>query len=446
MKKVLILGAGMVVKPMVEYLIHHGYEVTVASRTKSKADLLIQGHPLGKAIGWTVDQEDILDQMVEEHNLTVSLLPYAYHAMVAKHCLKHKKNMVTTSYVQAEMSAMDQEARDAGILLLNEIGVDPGIDHMSAMKIIDHVHDKGGKILSFFSITGALPAPEATDNPFRYKFSWSPKGVVMAGNNDGRFLLDGKEKYVPTADLFKQIFSVHFPDIGTLEVYPNRDSVQYIDIYNLQEVKTIFRGTFRYPNWCRILDAMKTLRLISYDKLNLKGKTFSGMIALLMGSKDTADIRKQVAKYLSVDEQDIILEALEWLGLFSSEEIGREEDSAFEVVSDLMIKKMMLGEDERDMIVMQHSFLASYPDSKKEVIHSRMLDFGSPKSNTAVARTVALPAAIAVRLILEEKIKITGVYRPVIPEIYLPVLEELENMGIRLTEEFGLPLSALPSF
>lgn len=444
MKKILILGAGMVVKPMVEYLIHHGYHVTVASRTKSKADLLIQGHPLGTALEWTVDQEDRLDELVSSHDLTVSLLPYAYHTMVARHCLHHGKNMVTTSYVQKEMAALDEEAKEKEILILNEIGVDPGIDHMSAMKIIDHVHGKGGKIHSFFSITGALPAPEATDNPFRYKFSWSPKGVVMAGNNDGRFLYDGKEENIPTEDLFKKTFRVKFPEVGELEVYPNRDSVQYIDIYGIPEVKTLFRGTFRYPNWCRIMDVMKSLKLITYDKMDLRNKSYAEMVAELNGIQDHDNVRDGIAEKLGIDKGDIALEAMEWLGLFSSESTGRTEDSPFEVVSDLMISKMMLGDEERDMIVMQHSFLAEYSDGSKEVIHSRMLDFGTLKTNTAVARTVALPAAVAVRLILEGKIRLTGVYRPVIPEIYLPVLQELENMGIRLTEEFGLPLSELP--
>ena len=446
MKKVLILGAGMVVKPMVEYLIHHGYHVTVASRTKSKADMLVQGHPLGKSMSWTVDQEEVLDQLVQEHHLTVSLLPYAYHTLVAGFCLRHQRPMVTTSYVQKAMADLDSQAKEKGILLLNEIGVDPGIDHMSAMKIIDHVHDKGGKVHSFFSITGALPAPEATDNPFRYKFSWSPKGVVMAGNNDGRYILKGSKKYVPTENLFKTTFRVDFPEIGQLEVYPNRDSVQYRDIYEIPEVQTLFRGTFRYPNWCQIMDAMKALKLISYEKLNLSDLSYAGMVRKLNNIGTEENLEDAVRKNLKPEDQDIVLEALAWLGLLSDESINRKEDSPFEVVSDLMIKKMMLGEKERDMIVMQHSFLAEYPDGNREVIHSRMLDFGSPHTNTAVARTVALPAAIAVRLILEGKINLTGVFRPVVPEIYNPVLQELEHLGIKLTEEFGRPESDLPAF
>ncbi|MBE0642282.1 MAG: saccharopine dehydrogenase NADP-binding domain-containing protein [Bacteroidales bacterium] len=193
MKKVLILGAGMVVRPIVHYLLNKGYQVTVATRTASKAEAMIAGHPNGKAVAWTVDQEAELDELVKTHDLSVSLLPYAYHVMIAKMCIAHRKNMVTTSYVKPEMQALDQQARDAGIIILNELGVDPGIDHMSTMRVIDHVRSKGGKIEEFYSITGALVAPEVEKNPFNYKFTWAPKGVVMASNNDGRYLLKGKE-------------------------------------------------------------------------------------------------------------------------------------------------------------------------------------------------------------------------------------------------------------
>ncbi|MFA5782103.1 MAG: saccharopine dehydrogenase C-terminal domain-containing protein, partial [Bacteroidales bacterium] len=259
MKKVLILGAGMVVKPIVNYLLKNNFKVTVATRTKSKADEMIAGHLNGTALSWTVDDIDTLNKLISEHDFTVSLLPYTFHVMVAKLCIQHKKNMITTSYVKPEMQALDVEAKKAGIIILNECGLDPGIDHMSAMRIIDHVHKNGGKIEEFYSLCGALPAPEGTDNPFKYKFSWSPKGVVMAGNNDGKYLKHGKIIEVDTKDLFKNPFKVDFPEIGILDVYPNRDSISYIDIYGIQEANTMFRGTFRYKGWCEIIDIMKQL-------------------------------------------------------------------------------------------------------------------------------------------------------------------------------------------
>src|SRR6056297_2022098 len=439
MKKVLILGAGMVVKPMVDYLLDHQIFVTIASRTKSKADEILNNRDNGQTVAWTVDKEAELDKMIEEHDLAVSLLPYAYHAMVAKMCIKHKKNMVTTSYVQPEMFALNEEAKKAGIVILNEIGVDPGIDHMSAQKIIDEVHEKGGKIEEFYSITGALAAPEAADNPLKYKFSWSPKGVVKAGNNAARYLQKAKEVNIPSKDLFKSTFFTNFPNVGKLEVYPNRDSINYIDIYGTPEAKTMFRGTFRYKGWCETIDVMKELNLISEEPVDLKGKTYAQMIAGQIGAADASNIRKKTADYLNIPEDAHALDALEWLGLFSNEPVNREKDSPFEVTSDRMMEQMELGEDERDMVVKQHTFLVSYPDNDKEVIKSSMRVFGSPGTDTSVARTVAIPAAIAVRLILEGKIDLKGVYRPVIPEIYEPVMDELEKNDIRLEEEFGLP-------
>ncbi len=442
MKKVLILGAGLVVRPIVKHLLNKGIYVTVATRTKSKAEEMIAGHPNGTAVAWTVEDEATLDKMVAGHDLTVSLLPYLHHVMVAKHCLANKKNMVTTSYVKPEMQALDAAAKEAGIIILNELGLDPGIDHMSAMRIIDTVHNKGGKIEEFYSLCGALPAPEVAEaNPFRYKFSWSPKGVVMAGNNDGKYMRDGREVYIPTADLFKNPLQVDFPKVGKLEVYPNRDSISYIDIYGIPEVKTIQRGTFRYKGWCETLDLMKKLNLISYDKVDLKGKSYAQFIAMQIGAADAKDIRRKVADFAGIGADAYALDAMEWLGFFSDEPVGRVEDSPYEVTSDLMISKMELGQNERDMVVMQHNFLAAYPDGSKEVIRSRMLDFGTPATDTSIARTVALPAAIGVEMILEGKIPVKGVFRPVLPEIYNPILDALEKLDIRMEEEYGLPVS-----
>lgn len=441
MKKVLILGAGLVVKPIVTHLLNKGISVTVATRTKSKAEAMISGHPNGIAVAWTVEDEATLDQMVASHDLSVSLLPYLHHLLVAKYCLKHKKNMVTTSYVKPEMQALDAQAKEAGIIILNELGLDPGIDHMSAMRIIDNVRSRNGNIEEFYSICGALPAPEVANNPFKYKFSWSPKGVVMAGNNDGKYLRYGKVVDVPTENLFKNPLQVDFTNVGVLEVYPNRDSISYIDIYGIPETKTMMRGTFRFKGWCESIDAMKQLRLISYDKFDMTGMTYSQFIAHQIGAADASNIKQKVADYLKVDVNAHALTAMEWLGLFEDKPMERGEDSPFEVTSDLMISKMELGHTERDMVVMQHTFLASYPDGSKEVIRSRMLDFGTPATDTSVARTVALPAAIGVEMILNGEIGVKGVYRPVIPEIYNPILDELEKLDIRMEEEYGLPES-----
>jgi saccharopine dehydrogenase-like NADP-dependent oxidoreductase len=437
MKKVLILGAGMVVKPIVTYLLEKGYHVTVATRTKSKADAMIGGHPNGTSLAWTVDDEATLDRLVQEHDLSVSLLPYAYHVMVAKLCIRHKKNMVTTSYVKPEMKALDAQARDAGIIILNELGLDPGIDHMSAMRIIDHVHGKGGKIEEFYSFCGALVAPEVEKNPFNYKFTWAPKGVVMASNNDGKYLRRGKEIYVSTADLFKNPIKVDVDGVGPLEVYPNRDSLPYIELYGIPETKTIFRGTFRYEKWCEVLDGIKALGLLGNDKIDMEGLTYAELLAKVAGIPGIGNLKSDVAAKVGGDPKGYVTDALEWLGFFSDESVDRVEDTPFEVTSDVMISKMMIGATERDMVVLQHTFVADY-DGDKEVIKSTMVDYGTQETDTSIARTVALPAACGVDMILQGQISAKGVHIPVIPEIYNPILDQLETMDIRMVEEYGL--------
>ena len=343
MKKVLILGAGMVVKPIVTYLLEKGYQVTVATRTKSKADAMIGDHPNGTSLAWTVDDEATLNRLVEEHDLSVSLLPYAYHVMVAKLCIKHKKNMVTTSYVKPEMKALDAEAKAAGIIILNELGLDPGIDHMSAMRIIDHVHGKGGKIDEFYSFCGTLVAPEVEKNPFNYKFTWAPKGVVMASNNDGKYLRKGKVIEVTTEDLFKNPVKCDVDTVGPLEVYPNRDSLPYVELYGIPETRTMFRGTFRYEKWCEVLDGIKALGLLSYDKIHMEGLTFAELLAKVAGIDDISNLKNDIVNKLGGDANGYVCDALEWLGFFSDDPVDRVEDSPFEVTSDVMISKMMIN-------------------------------------------------------------------------------------------------------
>jgi saccharopine dehydrogenase-like NADP-dependent oxidoreductase len=441
MKKVLILGAGMVSKPIVVYLLNKGYRVTLGDLDQSKAQAIIDNHDNGRAISFDVKNESALSQLVQEHDITVSLLPWVFHPKVANYCLEYKKNMVTTSYVKPQMLALDAKAKEAGVIFLNEIGLDPGIDHMSAMRIIDHIHSKGGEVEEFYSFCGALVAPEVEKNPFNYKFTWAPKGVVMAGNNDGKYLLKGKTIAVPTEDLFKNPIKIHCCDVGEMEVYPNRDSLPYIDLYGIPEAKTMMRGTFRYSKWCEVIDAFKKIGLLGCDKMSMQNLTHAQMLAKLIGANSSDNIKQKVSDFLAVATNSNPIVALEWLGLFSDTNIGREEDSPFEVVSDIMIDKMMIKEDERDMVIMQHTFVASYPDGNKEVIRSRMLDFGTLKTDTSIARTVALPAACAVEMILENKIQAKGVHIPVTPEIYNPILDTLEKLDIKLIEEFGLPLS-----
>lgn len=443
MKKVLILGAGLVAKPLVEYLLKHGLIITVASPMKERADMMIAGNPNGVSIDWSMDDPAMLERLVEDHDIAVSLLPYSFHAAVAKVCLSHGRHLVTTSYVQKEIETMDAEARQKGLLFLNEIGLDPGIDHMTAMKIIDLIHEKGGKVEEFYSICGALPAPEAVDNPPGYKFSWSPRGVLLASRNNALYLKKGKRVCIDTENLFKSKFLYDFPGAGMLEVYPNRDSVSYLDIYGIPEARTIYRGTFRYRGWCETLDAMKQLKMLDDTVRDYTGMTYSQFLGERAGGNAEAT-PAAIARLLNIPPASVALESLRFLGFFDDTKMGFKITTPFEITSEAMIRKMSMGDQDRDMVALQHIFLAAWPGGKKEVIKSSMLDFGSPATNTAIARTVGLPAAIAVRLILEGSIKATGVMRPVIREIYEPVLSGLRALGIEMKEEYGLPESEMP--
>lgn len=442
MNKVLILGAGMVVKPMVEYLLERNFSVKIATTTKEKADRMIKGHPSGSSLRWSTEDTHVLESLVNDHDITVSFLPYKYHVQVARTCIKCSKPLITTSYVQPEMQALDHDAENAGILILNEIGLDPGIDHMTAMKIIDYIHGRGGKVEEFYSLCGALPAPESADNPMMYKFSWSPKGVILASRNSASYLKKGRIVNIDPANLFKDRFKYFFPGVGELEVYPNRDSISYKNIYRIPEASTLYRGTFRYKGWCETLDVMKSLNMLDDSIIDYTGMDYAGFLAERAGT-DTSGLKQKIAERFGLQEKSTAIKSLEWLGFFSNESLNTGISSPFEITANRMISKMTLGENDRDMVVMQHVFLATWPDGKKEVIKSSMLDFGSPVTNTAVARTVALPASVAVKMILEGKITLTGVHRPVMPEIYIPVLDELKEMGIEMKEEYGLPESEM---
>jgi saccharopine dehydrogenase-like NADP-dependent oxidoreductase len=438
MKKVLVLGAGLVAKPLVVYLLDHGYGVTVASRTVSKAEALIDGHENGRAIPWTVDKEAELNQMIAEHDLAVSLLPPAYHVAVAKACLEHGKNMVTTSYISDAMKALDAEAREKNLVLLNETGLDPGIDHMSAMRIIHDVASRGGKVLSFKSTTGALQAFEANNNPFGYKFSWAPKGVLQASKNASKWLEDGQVREYPGEQLFENYRMQDVPGVGTFENYPNRNSVPYKEIYGLQDAQTVYRGTFRMTGWCETMRNVVALGWLGEDPMaGFTGKTFADATRHLIGADAGEDLEQATAKFLGLKPYATVLKRLGWLGLFSDRELPADRDNPLDWLNVLTLEKMALGKGERDMIIMHHEFIAEFPD-RKEYITSTLLDFGIPDGDTSIARTVAFPAAIAVRMVLEGKITESGVHIPVSQGIYEPILNELENIGIKFEEKITI--------
>ncbi|TET34029.1 MAG: saccharopine dehydrogenase [Planctomycetota bacterium] len=434
MKKILVLGAGLVAKPLVRYLLDvPEFEVTVATRTVSKAEKMIAGHERGKALTVNIKSEGEIDKLVAGCDIAVSLVPYTYHPVVAKLCLKHGKNMATTSYVSDAMKAFDADAKAAGLLFVNEVGVDPGIDHMSAMRVIDGVKNAGGKVTSFMSYCGGLPAAEANDNPFGYKLSWSPSGVIMAGRNDGHYLKDGKEVFVPGRELFAHTWKLNVPGLGEFDAYPNRDSYPYIELYGLEGIRTMYRGTLRYEGWCETWLKLAELGVTGDDELELAGKTAGQFTAGLAGIEAGANLRADLAAKLGIEAGSPIMDRIEWLGLLGDEPLEMEKGSAVNVMEKLMNARMQYAEGERDMLVMKHEFIAEYPD-RKVLITSTLIDYGIPGGDSSMSRTVGLPAAISTKLVLEGKIKATGVHIPVVPVIYAPVLDELAKAGISFDE------------
>ena len=430
MKKVLVLGAGLVARPLVRYLLDKGYELTLATRTVSKAESMLDGHPHGKAFTLNLKDEAGLEEFIKGCDLAISLVPPAMHTLVARLCIKHKKQMVTTSYVSDEMQALDGPAREAGVTVLNEIGVDPGIDHMSAMRIIDAVHNKGGTIESFKSYCGGLPAPQHNDNPFGYKFSWAPRGVLLASRNGAQYIQDGRKVVVQPERLFRDMHVLQVEDFGDFEAYPNRDSISYVDVYGLQGIKTIFRGTLRNTGWCDTIFNLRKLGFLELDEVDAKGLTYRDFSARILGVDPSEDLRAAAGRKAGIPKDSLPCMNLEWLGMFSDRKIDAERISPLDAMGNLMFEKLAYAEGELDLLVLYHDFRAVYPDGSRERIVSKMIDFGLEGGDSSMARTVSLPAAIATHMILNGSITETGVLRPVLPGIYNPVLDELAEMDI----------------
>ncbi len=434
MSKVLILGAGLVARPLVRYLLDHGYEVVVASRTVSKAIKLVDNHPKGTAKELNLKDEELLKKEVMETDLVISMVPYAFHPTVARFCIEYKKNMVTTSYVGEAMTNLNDAAKNAGILILNEIGLDPGIDHMEAMRIIHEVEAQGGEISSFTSYCGGLPAPEANTNPYGYKFSWSPIGVLLAGKNSAEYKKDGEKISISSEELFLNSVKVHIESLGEFEGYPNRNSLPYIELYGIQSTKTILRGTLRNIGWCATLKKIVDLHLLDQEERDWTGFTYESFLRKLMDNPNEQNLRRALGQYLHIDENSEIIDRLEWLGLLEDSPLPQTSASPLDIIGDKMLEKLQYQEGERDMIILQHIFEAVYPEGKKERIMSTLIDYGTPRGDSSMSRTVGLPPAIGTRLILEGKINKTGVHIPVIPEIYVPILAELKEIGIEFKE------------
>ncbi len=421
-------------RPLVRYLLEQtDAQLVVAGNDHRRALELIADHPRAQAIELDVEADQpLLRQWVERSSVVVSLLPYVLHPTVGRICVEKGVSLVTTSYVSPAMQALHDQAVARGILLLNEVGLDPGIDHMSAMKTIRTVQDQGGSILAFESYCGGLPAPEAADNPFRYKFSWSPRGVLLAGRNTARYLRQGRVIEIPAQALFQNTWLKNVAGVGDLEVYPNRDAMPYQRLYGLEQAHTVFRGTLRYPGWCETLAVLAAAGLLDDSfRQDLAGKSWRRVWMDKYGLTDDAPASR-IAAALQISPEGRVFSSLEWLGLFSSTPVGA--DSLLDGLTQAMQRRMAYQPGERDMVVLQHDFQVQFDGRTPRHTSARLIDYGVPFGDSSMSRTVGLPAAVAARWIWLKRIRLTGVRIPLDPEIYLPVLSELHRMGIRIVE------------
>jgi saccharopine dehydrogenase (NADP+, L-glutamate forming) len=431
-RSILVLGSGFVAAPLVRYLLTEtDHKVIVAGVEVERARNLIADHPTASALELDVQKDGArLEKLLQECSIAVSLLPYTLHVDVAQRCLKTGVNLVTTSYVSPAMQALHEEAAAKNLLLLNECGLDPGIDHMSAMKVIQETQAGGGKVLAFESCCGGLPAPEAADNPFRYKFSWSPRGVLLAGRNAAQYLRDGQIIQVESRALFPSHWRQTVAGLGDLEVYPNRNSLQYQELYGLTQARTVFRGTFRYPGWCAILEKIVQMGLLDdAQQTDLAQKTWQQVWRDKWQIDNPLDA---MPHRLQLPVDDPVCASLAWLGLFDDACVNA--DTLLDGLTQLMQKKMAYQPGERDLVVLQHAFLIERANGRQQRMTSCLIDYGIPYGDSSMSRTVGLPAAVAVKQILAKRISLTGVQIPIRPEIYKPILQELAKMGIEFIE------------
>ena len=456
MREILVLGAGHSAPYLIRHLLNHAAEldarVTVADRDGVAAEARVGGHERGRGVAFDIDDEEARRELFQAADVVVHLLPPSFQPLVARLCLAHGAHMVSASYKSRDLREVSAEAERKGLLLLCEMGLDPGIDVMSAEEMIDDVHAKGGTIESFVSYGGGLPAPEADLNPLNYCITWNPRNVVMAGHEGAEYLRNGNVHLVPWHRLFTTCWNVDVPGVGTLEAYPNRDSLHYRDVHGLDGVETLVRGTLRYPGFCNFWHQLVRLGLPN-EHLEVPGlakHSFSDLVEMVlppwMGSTNS-EVRSRVSELLDIDPEGDVMHTMDWLGLFSEEAIGRDAApgqpfrTPVDALVHLLEKRLPLPADKRDMVLLHHEIEAIYETGHRARLRSTFRHFGEPGGMTAMARGVGLPAASAVILILRGELEDVGALRPTRARIYKPVLRELERQGMGFEHDM-IPLTA----
>jgi saccharopine dehydrogenase (NADP+, L-glutamate forming)/spermidine synthase len=426
-KNILVLGAGMVVKPAVDYFLEKcNYHVTIATRTVSKADEIFQGRENTTVVQWDATDFEKLNKLVPEADLVVNFIPPAFQVESTRICIHHKKHMIHTDFTIPEVAAMDAAAKKADVLILNEIGEDPGIDHMGIKKSLDEIKSKGGRVISLDSYGAGLPAFEDNRNPFGYKFSWNPKGLMKSAMASGEYIKEGR--IIEAKNLFDHFRIVDLEGLGTFETYPNRECAVYKEPYGLDDHASFYRGLLRFTGWCNTIRKFMKLNLLDHATINnYENLTYNKFMSGLVNS--SAEGAEAIANYFNIERNDDFMNRLRWLGLFEEKQIAMEKGANVDVLVDLMLKKMSYQPDEKDMAILHDDIIVDF-QGRKEKWSSTMVVNGIPGGDSAMARTVSLPVAISTRLILEGKITVRGSVLPLYPEIYNPVLEELKEYGI----------------
>ena len=440
MKKVLIIGAGRSATTLINYLLKeseiNNWLVTIADYNLNLAEKAANNHKNSNPIKFDVTNTLDREKEISQSDIVVSMLPAAMHILVAKDCVKLKKNLVTASYVSKEIQALNNSAIESGVILLNEIGLDPGIDHLSAMKVIDQVKDDGYKLTSFKSFCGGLVHPDYDNNPWNYKFTWNPRNVILAGQGTAQYIINDNYKYISYSNLFKRTESMEILDAGEFEGYANRDSLGYRKDYGLDNISTLFRGTLRKKGFSKSWNKFVQLGMTddSYQINNSEDLSNKEFLNLFLPKNEIFSVEENFCNYFSISLDSKEFYKFNWLGIFSDYKSDIKLASPAKILQHITERKWSLDENDKDMVVMQHQF--EYLDNKEiKKLKSSLVVFGDDSVNTAMAKTVGLPVAIAVKLILNNIITLKGVQIPTKKEIYSPVLKELAKNGINFIEE-----------
>lgn len=441
MRNILIIGAGKSASYLIKYLLDksqsENLHITIGDLNVENAKKLVGNHPNTDVIHLDVFNADSRTTAVKNADIVISMLPARFHIEVAKDCITYKKNMVTASYVSPEMQALDDDAKANNLIFMNEIGVDPGIDHMSAMQVIDRIRDKGGKMILFESFTGGLVAPESDNNLWNYKFTWNPRNVVVAGQGGAaKFLQENQFKYIPYNRLFRRTEFLDVDGYGRFEAYANRDSLKYQHVYGLDYIKTLYRGTMRRVGFSRAWNVFVQLGMTddSYTIDDSSNMSYRDFVNSFLPYSPTDSVELKFRHALKIDQDDIVWDKFLELDIFNPKKmVELDKATPAQILQKILMDSWTLDPEDKDMIVMYHKFGYEL-EGKKHQIDSTMVTLGQDQTYTAMSKTVGLPVAIATLAILNGKIKTPGVQIPITKEVYSPILTELESHDIVFKE------------